>query len=143
MCHARSAWWLETKSYAPRRIPSRRSVHSTEHKECARLRSRSVVPPSPPPHPLYFCFAGGFSFFFFFFWWGGGGRSGFSLKGETDGIQSGLGFAKTIFWGKGFGKTETNVFEIRRDSGLDSARRKGAGGGMRAGFFFWRRRLGN
>ena len=30
---------------------------------------------------------------------------GFLFDGETDGIQSGLGFAKTIFWGKGFGKT--------------------------------------
>ena len=48
-------------------------------------------------------------------------------SGSVAGLQYGLGFAKTIFWGKGFGKTETNVFEIRRDSDLDSARRKGSG----------------
>jgi len=32
----------------------------------------------------------------------GGGRGRISPKGETDGIQSGLGFAKTIFWEKDF-----------------------------------------
>src|SRR3989338_5895446 len=83
MCHARSAWWLETKSYALRRTPSRRSVHSTEHKECARLRSRSVAPPSPRHPTFYFDLAGVFSFFILY---GGGGRGRVSPKGETDGI---------------------------------------------------------
>jgi len=58
------------------------------------------------------------------------GEGGFLLEGETDGIQSGLGFAKTIFWGKGFGKTETNFFggnvdlvsRAEEGSGEESAR---------------------
>src|SRR3989338_4752636 len=86
MCHARSAWWLETKSYAPRRIPSRRSVHSTEHKECARLRSRSVAPPSPPHNVLY----------------GGGGRGRGSPKEKLTEFLVPIRwtrFCQTIFWG--------------------------------------------
>src|SRR3989338_1757068 len=104
MCHARSAWWLETKSYAPRRTPSRRSVHSTEHKECARFRSRSVAPPSPPHNVLFGVVV----------------RAGFS-KGETDGVlnaNSVDSVLRNYFLGHGFAKTETDVFEIRRGFGL-------------------------
>ncbi len=49
------------------------------------------------------------------------------LQGEADEIPKRTRFCQTIFWGYGFGKTETNFFEIRRDSDLDSARRKGSG----------------
>ena len=55
------------------------------------------------------------------------GEGEFLLREKLTEFKCGLGFAKTIFWGKEFGKTETNVFEIRRDSDLDSARRKGTG----------------
>ena len=46
--------------------------------------------------------------------------------GQVVGLQCGLGFAKTIFRGKGFGKTSTNVFlhfdRAEEGSGEESAR---------------------
>jgi len=52
--------------------------------------------------------------------------------------KNGLGFAKTIFWER-IRKTETNVFEIRRDSEF-SPRGGRVWEGIRAGFgfLFWR-----
>ncbi|OGY87192.1 MAG: hypothetical protein A2233_03665 [Candidatus Kerfeldbacteria bacterium RIFOXYA2_FULL_38_24] len=51
------------------------------------------------------------------------------------GLQFGLGFAKTIFWGLDFRKTETNLFLdfVRAEvvSGEESARA--------SGFFCWRK----
>jgi len=44
-------------------------------------------------------------------------------SGSVAGLQFGLGFAKTIFWGKGFRKTSA-----------DFPRRGGVWGGIRAGF---------
>jgi len=52
------------------------------------------------------------------------------------GLQYGLGFAKTIFWGKGFGKTETNVFEIRRGLGFGFRPQKGVWGMNAGGLHF-------
>src|SRR3989344_1156635 len=53
------------KSYAPRRIPSRRSVHfGILSGTTVFLRSRSVAPPSPRHHAFCFCFAR-FPFSFF------------------------------------------------------------------------------
>jgi len=46
-------------------------------------------------------------------------------SGSVAGLQFGLGFAKTIFWGKGFGKTSA-----------DFPRGGGVWGGIRAGFVF-------
>jgi hypothetical protein len=53
------------------------------------------------------------------------------------GLQFGLGFAKTIFWGKGFGKTETNVFEIQRGFGFGFRPQKGVWGMNAGGILFW------
>src|SRR3989338_2897918 len=52
--------------------------------------------------------------------------------------KNGLGFAKTIFWER-IRKTETNVFEIRRDSEF-SPRGGRVWEGIHAGFgfLFWR-----
>jgi len=72
----------------------------------------------------------GFLFFYFVWWWRA--RSGFS-KGETDGILVPIRwtrFCQTIFWGYGFGKTETDFFGGNLDlvsraeegSGEESAR---------------------
>ena len=38
-------------------------------------------------------------------------------SGSVAGLQYGLGFAKTIFWGKGFGKTSTDFPARRKGSG--------------------------
>jgi len=49
-------------------------------------------------------------------------------SGSVAGLQCGLGFAKTIFWGKGFGKTSADfVFAFCPRGG-------GVWGGIRAGF---------
>src|SRR3989338_9147899 len=57
-----------------------------------------------------------------FSFWG----SALQVFGQCGGAKCGLGFAKTIFWGKGFGKTETDfVFAFVRaeeGSGEESAR---------------------
>jgi len=54
--------------------------------------------------------------------------SALQVFGQCGGAKCGLGFAKTIFWGKGFGKTETDSFlKFGGVSDLDSARRKGSG----------------
>ena len=82
----------------------------------------SVPTPSLRPrlattHSVLFC---AISFFIFRY---GSGESevGFLLKEKLTEFKCGLGFAKTIFWGKGFGKTSADFFGV--DSGLDSARR--------------------
>ena len=49
--------------------------------------------------------------------------SALQVFGQCVGLQYGLGFAKTIFWGKGFSKTST-----------DFPPAGGVWGGMRAGF---------
>ena len=82
--------------------------------EAVSLRYRCSAPPSPRHHAFCFDLAGFFSFFILY---GGGGRGRVSPKGETDGIQMRTRFCQTIFWGFGFGKTETEF----------SARRKGSG----------------
>jgi len=92
----------------------------------AFLRSRSVAPPSPRHHA--FCFdlpRLPFSFFGMVV----AGEVGFLLKGETDGILVLIRwtrFCQTIFWGYGFGKTETNLFldfvRAEEGSGEESAR---------------------
>jgi len=47
-------------------------------------------------------------------------------SGSVAGLQCGLGFAKTIFWGKGFRKTETTLLlhfvRAEEGSGEESAR---------------------
>jgi hypothetical protein len=47
-------------------------------------------------------------------------------SGSVAGLQFGLGFVKTIFWGLGFRKTETNLFldfvRAEEGSGEESAR---------------------
>ena len=65
----------------------------------------------------------------FFFWYGGGGRGRVSPKRETDGILVPIRrtrFCQTIFWGYGFGKTETDLilYFVRAEegSGEESAR---------------------
>jgi len=69
-------------------------------------------------------FAGGFFLKWkgHFSFWG----SALQVFGQCGGAKCGLGFAKTIFWGKGFGKTETDfVFAFVRaeeGSGEESAR---------------------
>jgi len=49
------------------------------------------------------------------------------VSGQCGGAKCGLGFAKTIFWGKGFGKTSANfcfcILSARRRCGGNSARR--------------------
>jgi hypothetical protein len=57
--------------------------------------------------------------------------SAFQVFRQCGGVQCGLGFAKTIFWGKGFGKTETNLF-----FGF-CPRGGGVWGGIRAGFLIF------
>jgi len=47
------------------------------------------------------------SFLFSVWWWRERGRV--SPKGETGGIQIRTRFCETIFWGFGFGKTETLI----------------------------------
>ena len=53
--------------------------------------------------------------------------SALQVFGQCVGLQCGLGFAKTIFWGKGFGKTSANfcfcILSARRRCGGNSARR--------------------
>src|SRR3989344_9102739 len=87
-------------------------LHDTP--EGLSFRFCCVAPPSPRHHAFYFDLA---RFPFLFFRYGGGGRGRISPKGETDGIQMRTRFCQTIFWGYGFGKTETEF----------SARRKGSG----------------
>ena len=55
--------------------------------------------------------------------------------GNGGGVQKyGLGFAKTIFWGKGFRKTETDF--SKRIFGIGFRPAGGVWGGMRGGFLF-------
>src|SRR3989338_9917590 len=71
-------------------------------------------------------FAGGFFLKWkgHFSFWG----SALQVFGQCGGAKCGLGFAKTIFWGKGFGKTSADfVFAFVR---------AGVWGGMRASFGF-------
>jgi len=78
--------------------------------------------------------AGIFSFFILY---GGGGRGRVSPKGETDGILVPIQwtrFCQTIFWGYGFGKTETDFFS--REFGFGFPRGGGVWGGIRASL--WR-----
>ena len=57
--------------------------------------------------------------------------SAFQVFRQCGGTQCGLGFAKTIFWGLDFRKTETNfVFEFCPRGG-------GVWGGIRAGFLIF------
>ncbi len=69
-----------------------------------------------------------FLFVFSVWWWRERGRV--SPKGETGGIQMRTRFCQTIFWGFGFGKTETESSRAEEGSGEESAR----GSGIR----FWR-----
>ena len=52
--------------------------------------------------------------------------SALQVFGQCGVAKCGLGFAKTIFWGKGFGKTETNLnlhfVRAEEGSGEESAR---------------------
>jgi len=45
------------------------------------------------------------------------GEGGFLLREKLTEFKCGLGFAKTIFWGYGFGKTETEFPARRKGSG--------------------------
>ena len=113
MSHARSAWWLETKSYA------RRKPHAL-----------ASTPATPKKNVSCFFDLAGVNFFLkmertFFF-----GVLPSKYSGSVAGLQCGLGFAKTIFWGKEFRKTSAGFCFC-----ILSARRRGWGG-MRAGFFF-------
>ena len=45
------------------------------------------------------------------------GEVGFLLREKLTEFKCGLGFAKTIFWGYGFGKTETEFPARRKGSG--------------------------
>jgi hypothetical protein len=75
---------METKSYAPRRIPSRRSVHSTKHRKVfGSVPAPSLRPLLATTHSVLIW--RGVLFFYFVWWWRA--RSSFS-KGETDGILS-------------------------------------------------------
>ena len=47
-------------------------------------------------------------------------RAGFSLREKLAEFKCGLGFAKTIFWGKGFGKTSAEFPARRRGLGRNS-----------------------
>src|SRR3989344_5287442 len=117
MCHARSAWWLETKSYARRIAPP---------------PPRFTRQPRKKKHSLHFCFGGGEISFE-----KGKGvfLSGFYppsiravWRGEMRTRQS-----KTIFaGGKGFALPRL-LFQNGGD--LISAAQEGAGG-MRGGFAF-------
>ena len=74
------------------------TASAPEHAGSVFLRFCCSVPPSPRHHA--FCLI----------WYGGGGRGRVSPKGETDGILVPIRwtrFCQTIFWGYGFGKTET------------------------------------
>ena len=67
------------------------------------LRFCCVAPPSPAPCPCIFCFR---TILVFFFRYGRvQARDGFLLREKLAEFKYGLGFAKTIFWGFGFGKT--------------------------------------
>jgi len=82
---------------------------------------------------LAFLFFAGGGFFLkwkgHFSFWG----SAFQVFRQCGGAKCGLSFAKTIFWGKGFGKTSADFcFCICPRGG-------GVWGGIRAGFSdFWR-----
>ena len=106
MSRAPRAWWLETKSYAPRK---------------PRHHLASLSNPKKKKCSLLFCFSRGWIFskmertFFF-------GVLPSKYSDSVAGLQCGLGFAKTIFWGKGFRKTSA-----------DFPRGGGVWGGIRAG----------
>src|SRR3972149_1056771 len=89
MCHARSAWWLETKSYA-RIVPPPPRFTRQPQKEKMFLAFRICARP-------IFSEKGKDIFLF--------GVLPSKYSGSVAGLQFGLGFAKTIFWGKGFRKT--------------------------------------
>jgi len=97
-------------------------VRSTNRPATASLHSATPK----EKHSLHFCFGGGE-----FFLEKGKGvfLSGFcppSIR-AVGGAKCGLGFAKTIFWGKGFGKTSADfVFAFCPRGG-------GVWGGIRAG----------
>jgi hypothetical protein len=64
---------------------------------------------------ILICFA---VFSFLIFRYGGGeARPGFSLREKLAEFKCGLGFVKTIFWGKGFGKTSAEFSACRKGSG--------------------------
>jgi hypothetical protein len=72
------------------------------------------------------------SFLFSVWWWRGEG--GFLLREKLTEFKADSVLPKLFFWGKGFRKTETNVFEIRREFGF----RPAGGCGRNAGRIpFW------
>src|SRR3989344_8942570 len=110
MSHARSAWWLRIKSYAPRK-PRHclASLGNPKKKKCS----------------LLFGFRGGGSFLKWkghFSFWG----SAFQVFRQVAGLQFALGFGKTIFWEKDLAKPRRTLPPTER----------GLGNGMRAGFSF-------
>ena len=127
----KNSWSLKVRVQWAISIPPRPSIRSTTaRKGCP---STSAVSHRPRLHPAHasFVFA---RFWFSFFGMGVCRRgTGFSLREKLAEFKCGLGFAKTIFWGKGFGKTSAEF----------PARRKGSGEWMRAGLVFriFRRRL--
>ena len=111
MSHARSAWWLETKSYA-----------------------RTIAPPLPrftrqPRKKNTPCISdlAGVNFFLkkerVFFFRG----SAQEVSGQCGGAKCGLGFATTIFWGKDLAKPRL-IFAF-----AFCPRGGGVWGGIRAG----------
>ena len=86
MCHARSTWWLETKSYA-RIVPPPPRFTRQPQKEKMFLAFRICARPVFSEN--------GKGIFLF-------GVLPSKYSGSVAGLQFGLGFAKTIFWGYGF-----------------------------------------
>jgi len=78
----------------------------------------SLRPRLATTHSVLF---GAISFLFFRY---GGGESevGFLLREKLAEFKCGLGFAKTIFWGKGFGKTSVDFPPAERGLGNECGR---------------------
>src|SRR3989338_7571168 len=92
MSHASRAWWLEIKPYAPRKPRHRLASLRNPQKKSSfafRICARPIFSEKGKD----------------IFLWG----SALRVFGQCGGAKCGLGFAKTIFWGKGFGKTSADV----------------------------------
>jgi len=85
----------------------------------AKLKDSRIFITFSPDKTLHSVFCFGAISFFIFRHGGGESEVEFLLRGKLTEFKCGLGFAKTIFWGKGFGKTDTDFPPA---------------GGMRAGF---------
>src|ERR1035437_576302 len=94
MCHARSAWWLETESYA-RSVPPLHRFTRQPQKEKMFLAFRICA------RPIFS--KNGKDIFLF-------GVLPSKYSGSVAGLQCGRGFAKTIFWGKDFAKPRLIYF---------------------------------